>query len=221
MLGFVIPFQLEGKGLINSLANITKQNIQGRSLVTGELNSNKVAVIFSGCGKILSASATQLLIDKFNPTRLIHLGTAGAIAPNLKIGDIALGKKVIEHDYTTLFQANSTPPSFDLTTQWQEEFLKYCATINQPVNCGTMISGDEDIVSTQRRSELFETFQALSVDWETAAVAKVAALNSIPLLALRTISDAAHESTYYEYKIYAAKVSLNLCELVIGFLKCS
>jgi adenosylhomocysteine nucleosidase len=63
---------------------------------------------------------------------------------------------------------------------------------------GTIISGDQDL-DPARLGELRDTYHALAADWESGAIAHVAAKNRTHVLILRGVSDvvsAAGDETY-------------------------
>jgi hypothetical protein len=62
------------------------------------------------------------------------------------------------------------------------------------VHCGVIATGDQAVFSRAKKEWLRETFEALAVEMEGAAVAQVAIANSLPWLVVRGISDPANES---------------------------
>ncbi|PIE36337.1 hypothetical protein CSA56_00480, partial [candidate division KSB3 bacterium] len=70
---------------------------------------------------------------------------------------------------------------------------------------GPIVTGDQIIFSTKKRRELFERFEALAVEMESAAIAQVCKMNGIPFLAVRGISDYADESIHLD----TSKIDLN------------
>src|ERR1700754_2022194 len=69
-----------------------------RTYTIGKLNGIMTVVVFSRWGKVAAAITVSTLIQKFKVTEIIFTGVAGAIAPQLRIGDIVLGKRLIQHD---------------------------------------------------------------------------------------------------------------------------
>jgi adenosylhomocysteine nucleosidase len=211
--GFIIPLLSEAKPLIDQLQACETSEINGRQIYTGKLGNKRVTIIISGYGKIKSASATQLLIDH-NPSKVyIHYGTAGALSPKLKIGDIVVAASVIEHDVRELFPVPKSPP---IHPSSPELIKKLTATAN--LIFGTIASGDEDITSSLRRDELFNKHQALSVDWESAGFALTCQLNNVPGIIFRTISDLAYEHTNTQYQANQERVINNLVVSIISQL---
>src|ERR1700761_8445415 len=69
-----------------------------RTYTEGTLNGVRVVLVFSRWGKVAAATTVSTLILEFKITELIFTGVAGAIDPRLKIGDIVLGQRLIQHD---------------------------------------------------------------------------------------------------------------------------
>jgi len=58
----------------------------------------EVIAIRAGAGKICCASATQLIIDKFQPGFIFDIGVAGSLSEKLSINDIVCGEYSFEYD---------------------------------------------------------------------------------------------------------------------------
>jgi adenosylhomocysteine nucleosidase len=65
---------------------------------------------------------------------------------------------------------------------------------------GKVLTGDQAIVSRDRRQWLWETFRGDCVDMESAAVAQVCRLNGVPWVIVRAISDSAEEDGIAEFR---------------------
>ena len=50
-------------------------------------------------GKVNSARTAQILIDNFNLDYSINIGVAGGINKDLQIGDIVVGKSLVQYDF--------------------------------------------------------------------------------------------------------------------------
>lgn len=213
-IGFIIPLRAEAIFFLSNLSNIVETRISGRSIITGNLDSYEISIIISGCGKIKAASATQFLIDKFPCELYINFGTAGAISKDLKIGDIVVATEIIEHDVKEKFPEVLPPPvhhvSKNLIRKLQHENLEFVY--------GAIISGDEDIITVNRRNALFRKHQCLTVDWESAGFALTCQLSLVPYLVFRTVSDLAYEQTVHEYKKNQKKVIRHLTDEIIKSL---
>jgi len=145
----------------------------------------QVVFFHGGWGKIDAAAGTQYAIDRWRPSLLINLGTCGGFA-----GDIAAGE-VLLVDFTLVY---------DILEQMgdPDEALAHYATaidlswlhepLPLPVRRELLISADRDIVAGEIAG-LRDRFGAIAADWESGAIAHVAARNGTRCLILRVVTD--------------------------------
>jgi len=211
--GFVIPVEAEAKPLLRLLKNKKVFRYGMRRVIAGLIWNKKVCMIISGCGKIKSASATQLLIDNYRARAYIHYGIAGAISDSLSIGDVILAKEVIEHDVIELFPVSKLPPIY-IT---DEKFIKMFERLNHAnIIIGRILSGDEDIIMQSRKDELFKQYKGLTVDWESAGFTLSCKMNNVRYLVLRGVSDLAHEHTIQEYRLNQSLAVNNIIKFILN-----
>jgi len=112
-IGIVAALPVEYQVLADRLRNARTENLWGGGgLIYGHMGRYQCVLLHSGCGKILSAAATQWLVDHFDCKYILGCGVGGALLPSVNIGDIVLGERVIEHDYysfnnlTTIYQGD-------------------------------------------------------------------------------------------------------------------
>lgn len=211
---FVIPLKAEAEPLLLKLKDIQKNSYGSRKIITGLLSGKKVGLIISGCGKIKAASATQLLIDRFPAKYYFHYGTAGAVSPDLNINDVIVATRVIEHDVVELFPEKVPPPVHEVNPK----LIQIVKKTNSEVIYGPVLSGNEDVVSTERRSELFATHKGLLVDWESAGFLLTCNLNKVKGLIFRGISDLAYEQTMTEYNKNQKKVVRKIIKILVSVI---
>lgn len=140
----------------------------------------------SGTGKVNAAAATQYAIMTWRPRLLVLLGTCGSMLPSLTPPDLILVTRTLVYDITCPSRKVNQAKMAELTTElhprWSFEGSPY------PVHRGLVATGDGD-PSPEQGAELRDRHQALAVDWETGAVAKVCEWNETPCLVLRGVSD--------------------------------
>lgn len=209
--GFVVPLKAEMLPLLQNLTFRKTHKIASRKIYTGVLFNKRVSVVISGCGKIKSASTTQFLIDTFPAKTYIHYGTAGALSDNLRIGDIIIATHVVEHDVVELFPKRIPPPIHRLSNYLNAKKIR-CT--NFSLVPGTIVSGDEDVISSKRKQELHQLHHGLSVDWESAGFALTCKINAVKGYIFRGISDYAYEHTTTEYKKNQKLVIVNILHLL-------
>ena len=80
------------------LTEKTVVKIANREFVVGKIGNVRCVVAFSKWGKVAATITATLLIQEFAVTDLIFIGTAGALADGLKVGDIVVSKRLVQHD---------------------------------------------------------------------------------------------------------------------------
>lgn len=221
MIGFVVPMEKEARTLIRAMEKRKHATLKHRKLITGSLAGRKCVVLITGTGKIRSASGTQLLLDHFKCKVIYHFGSAGALSPDLKIGDFVVATDILEHDYIRKFGEEEDNPVAHCQKQLGGRILKLAGRIDVRAHPGRIVSGNEDVVTTSRRDELCKQFGGLSVDWESAGCALVCNTNRVPVAVIRAVSDYAYEKTHDEYSQNAIDVCAKVCEFLIQFLSSS
>ena len=235
IIGIMGAIPQEINGVVSLLSNKKEVNIGKRSYFTGELNNQKVVVVYSRIGKVAAATTVSTLILEFKITALIFTGVAGGIHPNVKIGDIVLGQSLVQHDMNAqpLFPAYEIPllgkayfeanqPQIDLATTTILELLEQQHlhnviseqdlnkfNIHQPqLHVGLIGSGDLFFSTNSQKEKLQQNLpEILCVEMEGAAVAQVCYEFGIPFTVIRTISDDADDHSTVDFNSFIEKIS--------------
>ncbi len=167
-----------------------------RSYARGIIGSNEAVTIYGFVGKVESAMVTQAVIDRFKPKYIIHCGSAGAISPELNIGDVVCGTEYYEHDFDSGICAPLKASS---------SLIEKIKDVYPDVKLGSVISGDVLVKDDEYKDNLFRKFSALAVDMDSAAVAKVCIENGVEFCAIKVIVDTSGKSAQAEYERYFRK----------------
>jgi len=84
--------------LLEKVERQEKVDAAGATFVKGVLHGRDVVVCKSGVGKVNAATTTQILIDRFGAETVWFTGVAGAVHPNLNVGDIVISSTCLQHD---------------------------------------------------------------------------------------------------------------------------
>ena len=82
-----------------------------------------------------------------------------------------------------------------------------------------MVSGDQFISDKAKKEWLIEQFSASCTEMEGAAIGQAAALNGIPFLIIRAISDKADNSANMDYPAFEKLAIEHSVRLTQGMLK--
>ncbi|MCB0419675.1 MAG: 5'-methylthioadenosine/S-adenosylhomocysteine nucleosidase [Bdellovibrionales bacterium] len=191
MIALTTAHKGELSPLLALLKQVHSESRSHRKYHFSQTNDIPLVLTHTGQGKICNAVQTQKLIHFFSPSLLIHFGVAGALSPELKVGDLTIADQVWEHDYHSL---RTLPPKMTLSKEWIKLFEQSLKGQKKAYKIGSFASGNEDIISQPRRDELFHRFSSIAVDWESAASVQTANFNSVPILIAKGISDLATEA---------------------------
>ncbi len=175
-------------------------------------NSIDLPVIFihSGCGKVPAAAAAQYAIDTWRPDIVVNIGTCGAIAPDIGVGDhIVAGRTVI---YDICERSGGQAEMIERFTT----VLPHIEPVEPlAVRRGTLVTGDRD-ADPDQIAYLVRQYDALAADWESGAVAYVAVQrNHTDCLILRVVSDLVHSGEIGDVEgLFERRVSELLPELL-------
>lgn len=207
---------------------LKKEKYAGITFYVGKLSGKDVVIALSGIGKVNSAVATQLMIERYNIDALIFTGLAGSLDNKHSIGDIVLATSLIQHDFDlTAFgrKLGEIPKlgvefkSTELLNSAIEKSFKRAFTTSPKLFKGIIVSGDTFIAEKKRAMKLKELFQASATEMEGASVAQVCVMNKLPFVILRTISDSADEDANVDFKTILDRASENGFKIIKDFLE--
>jgi len=248
IIGVVGAMSEEIALLRNGLENPQVQTRGMRDYWRGSLFGRSVVLAFSRPGKVASASTVTTLIESFEVDLVVFTGVAGALAPDLDIGDIVIAESLIQHDMDAsalpgikLFEipllgvenfpikkrlvdlATESARRYltaDLPNDVPSELLHEFGIVQPKVCTGLIISQDQFVASTEAQSKIKRAIPAaLCVEMEGAAVAQVCYEHDVPVAVVRAISDKADHSAVINFPRFVDKVASHFtCGIVRGFI---
>lgn len=227
--------QEEIQALLNQTQNIKNYTKGKRNYYTGTLFGKEVILVFSRWGKVASATTATQLINDFDLDELIFTGVAGSLVNEVNIGDIVIGKQLVQHDmntsplyktfeipllHKTFFETNhikreqliNASQEFinNYTKCISEEEATKLNIINPKIFIGDIASGDQ-FVSKQTQVNFITSNlnSVLCVEMEGAAVAQVCYEYEIPFSIFRIISDKANDDSLIDFPRFVSKIASN------------
>jgi len=140
---------------------------------------------YGGWGKIAAAASAQYGIDRWKPNLLVNLGTCGGFAGQIEKGEIILVEKTLVYDILEQmgdFDAHIAHFTTPIDLDWLPQ------PYPTPVRRALLVSGDRDLL-VEDIPNLKERYAAIAGDWESGAIAWVAARNRLRTLILRGVTD--------------------------------
>jgi adenosylhomocysteine nucleosidase len=155
---------------------------QGFRLYRGKLKNKDTLLVQTGMGKQRAENATQFVLEHYPITAIISLGFAGALNPELRIGEVVV--------CSTLYgQPGSGQEGQRLEPLAPDASLLSLASQEPGGRLGSGVSVLELNSSTREMQGLSETYHADIVDMESYWIARMASARHIPFIAIRSISD--------------------------------
>ncbi|MBN1246863.1 MAG: hypothetical protein JXC32_04355 [Anaerolineae bacterium] len=154
---------------------------------TAETAAGRVSLRFThgGWGKIDAAASAQHAIDRWAPSLLINLGTCGGFEGAIARDTVILVTRTLVYDIVEQMgdpDAALDHYAVDIDLTWLREPYPL------PVWPGLLLSADRDLVPAELPA-LQRRFGGVAGDWESGAIAHVAARNGTRCLILRGVTD--------------------------------
>ncbi len=192
-IGIVIAVVRELKSFLESDYEVRIEKVNNKDVYLTTINNNLVYAIQSGMGKIDAASATQLLITKYDCDIIINYGVTGALDKSLKVDDLFVVEKTCNYDLDT---TDIDPVKKYQYADQKDEYIyldkdlikKVKALDNKLVNA-TVASGDKFISDKKEKERLNTEIKCNICDMEIAGIARVCALCNVPCMSIKCISD--------------------------------
>lgn len=209
--------------LIEAVGSPEPRVIDGFSFWEGRIGGRAVVVSRTEVGMVHAAVATTLLVREYAPAAIINQGTAGAVDPDLRVGDIVLSTA------TAPFGAFRTEPrargeGMELE-DWSvlpryvregDERVAYESFAASPTLLaaarevaydggrlvpGVVGSADQWNREVDKLLWAAEIYGIATEDMESAAVHQVAQIYDVPFLAVRIVSNSEHNDPEFRREL--------------------
>jgi len=226
MLGVIGAMSEEVQLLLNELTDV-KDAIHAEITVTqGNYKGVNIALAQSGIGKVNATICTQMMIDLYHPLKLVFSGVAGGLLPNMQAGDMIVASHVVQYDMdlTAFGRRHGETPGRDRLIECDPDLVGKATMafdsafdgVDDGPNLmlGTVASGDQFVQDTDMLRWLQREFAALATEMEGAAFGYTCALNNLPFVVIRALSDASSESASGDFEENLHKACLNSFQLM-------
>ena len=173
-----------------------------------EISGKQIIFFQGGWGKIAAAGSAQYVIDRFGPELVMNLGTCGGFVGAVELGEVILVGETLVYDI--MEQMTDAHKAIEhYVTRLDLAWLKSREPLPLHVRRGRLVSGDRDILPSDIHT-LRERYGAVAADWESGAIAWVAARNQTRCLILRAVSDVVSEEAgeaYGNYELFQERTN--------------
>ena len=158
----------------------------------GTWGGRDILLVQTGMGKQRAQAATRLVLERYPVDSLVSFGFAGALAEELRAGDVVLYSAVhcAEGDEDQqAFPEQSYASSDDVLAQSRRALEGAAVTFT----CEPGVSVRQIVLPPEERAALAEVHHATVVDMESYWIAEIATEAQIPFVILRSVSDTRDE----------------------------
>jgi nucleoside phosphorylase len=181
-IGLIAAMQEESDALLRRVNKPERIKVGPYRGFRFELAGRTCILVTSGMGVRRAAEATRLLIAEHHPQLLISFGIAGAVEPDLEIGDVVAAESFCQLEAGV---PGPRQPLAALPEAAREAVVRALAACNTHFFIGTAVTTS----GTQLHHNDPNSLTHPILEMETAGIAQAAAGSNIPLLVLRAISD--------------------------------
>lgn len=224
MIGIIGAMTVEVEGIRALMTDKRETVVSGIRFVSGRLGKNDVVTAVCGIGKVFAAICAEAMIIKFDPEVIINTGVGGSLTPKLKIGDIAIADKVVQHDMDTSPIGDPKGLLSGINKIYIDTDKRVSDMLSECVRAegidtmfGTVASGDQFIASKERKEEITGNFGAIVCEMEGASIGHVCYVNGKAFAVLRAVSDSADDSAHMDYPEFAKMAAENYVKVIQRF----
>ena len=227
-VGIIAAMQEELDEIIKIMTDTKKEEIYEIEFLHGKIQNKEVIAVKSGIGKVNAGRTTQILIDKYNVDSVINVGSAGALNPEINIGDIVIGEKLIQHDFDiTAFDhekgfitgvGDYICSDIGLIEKF-ENTVNILSNNEYKITKGVIASGDIFCTEIKMKEKIFSKFNAQCVEMEGAAIAQVCYLDNVPFIVIRSISDSPNGKNAIVFDEFLKLASKRCADILNEFFK--
>jgi len=230
MLGVIGAMTEEVQLLLSEVTDARPSVHAGITVTCGNYKGTEIALAQSGIGKVNATICTQMLIDRFNPEKLVFSGVAGGLLPNMQAGDIIVASHVVQYDMdlTAFGRRHGETPGRDRLIECNPDLVgKATQAFDEAFDgvegapnlmLGTIASGDRFVQDVNMLRWLQREFAALATEMEGAAFGYTCQVNNLPFVVIRALSDSSGESASGDFEAnlhQACRNTFNLLDNMI------
>jgi adenosylhomocysteine nucleosidase len=213
--------------LRDKLENAQTETVAGCEFTKGNLAGHEVILLKSGIGKVNAAMSTTILLERYQPEKVINTGSAGGFHHSLNVGDVVISTDVRHHDVdVTAFnyeygQVPGMPAAFEADAELVALAEKCMQTVEgvQAVK-GTIATGDSFMNDPARVEFIRGKFTDLyAVEMEAAAVAQVCYQYKVPFVIIRALSDIAGKESDVSFDQFLDQAALHSTNFIVKMLE--
>ncbi len=224
VIGIMGAMPEEIEPIVSKLSNVKRHEVADNIYYTALYGSLDLVIAYSKIGKVFSALTAATMIERFGVRKMLFSGVAGAINPELAIGDLIAATKLCQHDLeiTAFGHPYGYVPEGKVFVEADRSLLEIAAAVagkkGIKLKRGIVATGDQFVADEERKRWIEETFGADALEMEGASVAVVCDAWRVPFFILRAISDAADMDAGFDFDTFLESSAKKSAEFIFAML---
>ncbi len=184
-----------------------------------------LVIAYSKIGKVFSTLTASTMIQHFGCEKLLFSGVAGGINPSLKIGDLIVATKLLQHDLdiTAFGHPMGFVPGGSVFVQADKELIEIAKDVakdlGKTVQEGVIATGDQFVHDAKIKENIVKHFNADALEMEGASVGVVCKSLDVPFFILRAISDTADTDASFSFDEFMESSAIISAEFIMKMLE--
>lgn len=210
--------------ILEKLESVKRHEVADNIYYTALYGSLDLVIAYSKIGKVFSALTAATMIERFGVRKMLFSGVAGAISPDLHIGDLIAATRLCQHDLdiTAFGHPFGYVPEGKVFVEADPHLLEVAASVAEKrgvkLKRGVVATGDQFVADAERKEWIGKTFGADALEMEGASVAVVCDAWSVPFFILRAISDAADMDAGFDFDTFLKSSAVKSAEFIFAML---
>ena len=234
-IGIICAMPQELAHLRAAMEDTSSEVVAHARFDAGRLDGHAVVLVGAGIGKVNTALVATLLADRFACRLFVFSGVAGGLDPNLRIGDVVIADRTLQHDAGVIedgrlqaYQPGHIPffnPTerlgYAIDAALRDAIVERLRDFVLPplspaaggagppprIVFGGILSGDQYIHCEATRERLFRDFGGLAVEMEGGALGQVGEAFNVRWLDIRALSDLAGRDSRIDFAVFVDQVA--------------
>ncbi len=211
--------------IISKLENLKETKYAANTYYEGTYNGKELVVAYSKIGKVFATLTATSLIEKFACDTLLFSGVAGAISPDLNIGDLIIADGLVQHDLdiTAFGHPYGYVPEGEVCILTDVALRNIAKEVAKAKGLklveGIIATGDQFVADPERKEWISKTFKADALEMEGAAVAVVCDSLEVPFFILRAISDSADMDASFNFDEFLESSAKTSADFILSMVE--
>lgn len=207
--------------ILEKVGTYSTTEYAGNKYYEAQYKNVDLVIAYSKIGKVFSTLTATTMIEHFGAQKLLFSGVAGAVSPELRVGDLVVATQLAQHDLD--ISAFGHPfgyvPEGSVYVDADEQMIamskEVAQSMGKKVKEGIIATGDQFVANEERKNWILENFKADALEMEGGSVAVVCNALDVPFFILRAISDAADMDASFSFDTFLETSALESAEFVM------